>query len=79
MAEVGASPYDSLEHDTRGFSAEAREHYMAQCAARTASGSRCVQKVASPSRNLCKQHQNVLARGSTVVNAETGRKFPKSR
>lgn len=52
---------------------------MAQCAARTASGSRCVQKVASPSRNLCKQHQNVLARGSTVVNAETGRKFPKSR
>jgi hypothetical protein len=49
---------------------------MPQCKAETASGTQCVSEVVAPSRTLCKRHQNMLASGKTVVNAETGRKFP---
>lgn len=50
---------------------------MNQCKAVTAKGTRCVAAVASPSRSLCRQHQNVLARGGEVTSAESGRKFPR--
>src|SRR5688572_9762236 len=49
---------------------------MPQCKAETASGTQCVSDVVAPSRTLCKRHQNMLASGKTVINAENGRKFP---
>ena len=49
---------------------------MAQCMAATAAGSQCVSQVVAPSRTLCKRHQTVMANGKSVVNFETGRKFP---
>lgn len=52
---------------------------MTQCKAKTAAGTQCVQNVKPPSKSLCTRHQNVLARGNDVVNAQTGRKFPKPR
>lgn len=52
---------------------------MAQCSAATANATRCVFSVKAPSKNLCGQHQNALARGTVVTNAETGRKFPAAR
>ena len=48
-----------------------------EIASKTGKGTRCVSAIATPSRSLCKRHQGVLARGNAVVNAETGRKFPK--
>ena len=50
---------------------------MAQCKAQTAKGTRCTFSAAKPSRSLCRRHQDALARGSRVVNAESGRAFPK--
>ena len=52
---------------------------MAQCKAQTNNGAQCTRPSAPPSRALCKQHQNVLANGSTVYSAETRRRFPRSR
>ena len=52
---------------------------MAQCKAGTAKGTRCTYPAAPPSQSLCGRHQNALARGSRVVNAQTGRAFPKPR
>lgn len=52
---------------------------MAQCKARTAKGVQCRSQVAPPSRSLCGTHQRALARGSRVINADTGRAFPKPR
>ena len=52
---------------------------MEQCKAGTAKGTRCTYQAAPPSRSLCGRHQNALARGSRVVNAQTGRAFPKPR
>ncbi len=52
---------------------------MAQCKAQTNNGAQCTRPAAPPSRTLCKQHQNVLAQGSTVYSAETRRRFPRSR
>ncbi len=52
---------------------------MAQCKAQTNNGAQCTRPAAPPSRTLCKQHQNVLATGSTVYSAETRRRFPRSR
>ena len=48
---------------------------MAQCKAQTRNGSRCTRPVRPPSRSLCAGHQESVARGSTVRNAETDRKF----
>ena len=56
-----------------------REREMAQCKAGTAKGTRCTFPAAPPSRSLCGRHQKALARGSRVVNAETGRAFAKPR
>jgi hypothetical protein len=52
---------------------------MDQCKAKTNSGTQCVRAIKAPSRSLCTSHQKVLARGNDVVNAQTGRKFPKPR
>ena len=52
---------------------------MAQCKAQTISGSRCTLPVRPPSQSLCAQHQKSVAGGSTVRNAETGRKFQPPR
>ncbi len=52
---------------------------MDQCKARTGGGTRCKANVAPPSRSLCKLHQATVARGTAVVNIETGRKFPKPK
>lgn len=49
---------------------------MAQCKAATAAGSQCVFKTVAPSRSLCKRHQTVLTTGKSVINFESGRKFP---
>ena len=49
---------------------------MPQCKAQTANGTQCASQVVAPSRTLCKRHQNTLASGKPVINAETGRKFP---
>ena len=52
---------------------------MAQCKAQTARGGPCVREIAPPSRSLCTRHQNQLSRGERVVNAETGRAFPRRK
>ena len=52
---------------------------MDQCKAKTGKGSRCVAQVKAPPRSLCGRHANALARGSDVVNFESGRRFPKPR
>lgn len=52
---------------------------MPECTAKTATGTRCVSPVKSPSKNLCGRHQNAVARGSEVRNFDTGRKFPAPR
>lgn len=52
---------------------------MTQCKAMTAGGTRCVFAVKAPSPNLCGKHLNVLARGTEVRNADSGRKFPSPR
>ena len=52
---------------------------MAQCKARTAKGTQCPFQVVAPSRSLCGTHQRTLARGTRVLNADTGRAFPKPR
>ena len=52
---------------------------MDQCKARTVGGTRCKLNVAAPSPSLCKRHQATVARGTVVVNIETGRKFPQPK
>ena len=52
---------------------------MAQCKATTQSGTRCKRAVAPPSKSLCDQHAKMLVAGQRVVNAESGRAFPKPR
>ena len=52
---------------------------MAQCKATTQSGTRCKRAAASPSKSLCEQHAKTVAAGQRVVNAESGRAFPKPR
>jgi len=49
---------------------------MPQCKAETANGTQCVSEIVAPSRSLCRRHQNMLASGKTVINFESGRKFP---
>ena len=52
---------------------------MEQCKAKTREGARCKSKIVPPSRSLCKRHQDTVARGTEVVNFDTGRKFPRSK
>ena len=49
---------------------------MSQCLAHTALNTQCAQQVKPPSRSLCGTHANAVARGTVVVNHQSGRKFP---
>jgi hypothetical protein len=49
---------------------------MPQCKAQTQSGTQCVANAVPPSKSLCGRHQKLLAAGTSVINFESGRKFP---